>query len=567
MHSLRRSSVRSAARGSLRRPRHQTQRFVGTTPEPPQQPSAPPPTGPKGGLPQWVSIAAVFAVGAGAAYYIAPGGKSEPEVPKAPKKAKMLESLEPNDPNLQSEQVKRSWQNPGVYVWGSNAGRVVDPDSKDGVVKAPRRIKFFDGQLLRDLKLTRDFGVAVSEKGDLIQWGLGFSPEDPRPRATLSGKDIVQVGVSSDRVIARSKRGDVYSIPVSLRDQHGGSKQTEQSGSSWVPFWSGSGREASMNYQTLTPKGESVTDVKCGMDHCLMLTSTGRVFSAAASTSNFPSRGQLGIAGLRWDTRPKGPFFQAHEVPLMPSDRIQQIAAGDYHSMMLDDRGRAYAFGDNAHGQLGLESQIVQFFESPIPVKNVKDPATRIAAGGNSTFFITKDTATPKNTPLLSSIYGCGNGVFGGLGNGKWSHVAGVPLKLASLSGLSEWDEKANKMVPLVVSSMSIGATHASATLGYPDAGAARADETFGLDVLFWGGNEHFQLGTGKRTNVNKPTYIEPLDCRGGDRQRGRNGDVRMQIAPRAATYVGEGGGRRWRTVEQRVECGRNVTGVYSAVA
>jgi hypothetical protein len=46
-------------------------------------------------------------------------------------------------------QVKRSWENPGVYAWGSNIGRVAAPDSEEVYIKTPRKIEFFDGALLR----------------------------------------------------------------------------------------------------------------------------------------------------------------------------------------------------------------------------------------------------------------------------------------------------------------------------------------------------------------------------------------------------------------------------------
>ena len=52
-------------------------------------------------------------------------------------------------------QVKKSWENPGVYAWGSNTGRVVAPDSDESIIRAPRRIPYFDGKLIRDIKLDR----------------------------------------------------------------------------------------------------------------------------------------------------------------------------------------------------------------------------------------------------------------------------------------------------------------------------------------------------------------------------------------------------------------------------
>jgi hypothetical protein len=55
-------------------------------------------------------------------------------------------------------QVEKALENPGVYAWGDNSGKVIAPDSKEKVIKTPRRLKFFDGQLLRDLQLSQDVG-------------------------------------------------------------------------------------------------------------------------------------------------------------------------------------------------------------------------------------------------------------------------------------------------------------------------------------------------------------------------------------------------------------------------
>ena len=96
----------------------------------------------------------------------------------------------------QHHQVKRSWEAPGVYAWGSNTGRVVAPDSTDNFVKTPRRIPFFDGKLLRDIKLDRNFGAAIDEQGNLLQWGNGYAPETKVPVATLHGKNLVALTLS-----------------------------------------------------------------------------------------------------------------------------------------------------------------------------------------------------------------------------------------------------------------------------------------------------------------------------------------------------------------------------------
>ncbi|RYP33759.1 hypothetical protein DL767_004626 [Monosporascus sp. MG133] len=488
-------------------------------------------------------------------------------------------------------QVKKSWESPGVYIWGSNSGKVVAPESNESVVKSPRRLPYFDGKLLRDIKLDREFGAAVTENGDLVQWGKAFSSTNPTPVTTLTGKDLVKIGISRDRIIALGKNGSVYSIPVSSSDQAGGVKHPQ---SSWFSFWSSPN---SISYRVLKPEnlgwGETITDIASGMEHALLLTSKGRLFSAAASTSDYPSKGQLGIPGLTWSTRPQGPFDRPHEILMLKDHKIKKVAAGDYHSLALDDKGRVYVFGDNSSGQLGFEPEReIPFVDGPIPLpfskiyggSNQQPIVTSIAAGGANSFFTvdaTRGAGAKKEGQkegsgtardlgrVTADTWACGAGICGTLGTGKWTHVSLGPSKINSLSGLFEWDEKTNSAVPIRLSRLSAGSTHAAAVLDNAtrvkiasDSGSEN-DTNYGADVLFWGGNEHYQLGTGRRNNVPTPTYIRPLDT-DKDRSGGDDEQHRLQITPRATVRLGEGGKGRKVTMEQRVECGRHVTAVYS---
>ncbi|TQN70796.1 Protein FMP25 [Colletotrichum shisoi] len=517
------------------------------------------------------------------------------------KERKAALSKEENRDLISSQhlQVKQSWENPGVYAWGSNVGKVIDPNSKETVVKLPRRIKFFDGQLLRDIKLCQDFGAAVTEKGNLVQWGLGFSNTDPSPVETLKGKDITKITISNDRIIALSSNGSVYSVPASQSGLVSGSKslqQPQQSSSSWIPFWSSDGPE-SVRFRDLTPKnlgwGEKVTDISSGLQHSLLLTSKGRVFSAAASTVEFPSKGQMGVPGLSWTSRPAGPYDQPHEVTGLSGFNVAKIAAGDFHSAALTKDGKLFTFGDNTYGQLGLPAELMyQKVDTPALLPTAKLYAntglipkiTTIAAGGNNTFFTVDateansedaggDLAPARRMPKVTAdLWACGQGVYGALGTGKWTHVTAGPVKVKALSSLFEFDEKNNCMAPIRLSHVSVGSTHASATMdNVTRTGATTSssdhDTNWGADVLFWGGNEHYQLGTGKRNNLNTPSYIGTLDGGAGDALLGRAGEVhRFQLTPRQTVRLGKDGKGRKVTLEQKVECGRFVTAAYSAV-
>jgi alpha-tubulin suppressor-like RCC1 family protein len=518
----------------------------------------------------------------------------EPAGPPPPAKAEIVYEKPRKKPasteenrdlvSSQHQQIKNSWEHPGVYAWGSNTGKVVAPDSNETVIKTPRRIPYFDGQILRDLKLDRDFAAAVTEKGDLVQWGAAFSKDDVAPTVTLKGKDVAKIAVSRDRIIALSSNGSVYSVPVAKSDQALGEKQTSKS--SWMPFWSS--ETSSTSYRPLKPAnlgwGERVVDVKSGLEHCLLLTSKGRVFSVAASSEEFPSRGQLGVPGLTWETRPAGPYDQPHEVKALDGFKIKDIAAGDYHSLALDNQGRIFSFGDNSTGQLGYETELGKAIDKPSPLPVTKlysgtdlvPKVTSIAAGGLNSFFTVDAIKTHSQIPselgrTIADTWACGAGIHGGLGTGKWTHISATPTKIKALSNLYEYDDATNRITPIRLARLAVGSTHACAVLdNLTHLTAARStsasDTNFGADALFWGGNECYQLGTGKRSNANTPVYIGPLDGGQGDAAMGRKGEQhRFQITPRSTVRLGEDGKGRKASVEQRVECGRLVTAVYSA--
>ncbi|TVY34174.1 Protein FMP25, mitochondrial [Lachnellula subtilissima] len=476
-------------------------------------------------------------------------------------------------------QVKKSWESPGVYAWGSNSGKVVAPDSDEAFIKTPRRIPFFDGKLIRDIKLDRNFGAAIAENGDLLQWGTGFSTTSSGPEPTLTGKDLTKLSISRDRIIALSSNGNVYSISASKADQDAGPKTLE---STWFPFWKS---RSAVSYRDLKPGnlawGEKVSDVSSGLEHCLILTSNGRLFSAASGTEDFPKKGQLGIPGLTWNTRPSGPYDQPHEISTLKGFDISKIATGDFHSLAADREGRVFAFGDNSLGQLGFDADS----ESPnidapslLPIDklykgtNLRPKVTDVAAGGVNSFFTidaTRIAGQGEDDPrglgrVTADTWASGQGIWGGLGNGRWTHVQGTPTKIKALSGLFEYDEVAHKVIPIRLARLSVGATHAAATmnnvvhLGASDYSSVN-DTNWGADVLWWGNNEFYQLGTGKRNNVSNPTYIQPLDIE-ADREKGRREEHRFQITPRKKIRF-EG---RNVSVEQRIECGRGATAVYS---
>jgi alpha-tubulin suppressor-like RCC1 family protein len=512
--------------------------------------------------------------------------KDEEEVMKFEAPRRKAKSTDDNRNIISSQhlQVQRSWENPGVYAWGSNTGKTVAPDSDEKYIKTPRRIKFFDGKLLRDIKLDRNFGVAIDERGDLLQWGTDFSKEAREPTKTLQGKNLTSLAISRDRVIALSSSGTVYSIPVSQTEQKEGPKPAS---TSWIPFWGGSN---DISYRTRTPENlawsEKVTDIKSGLEHALLLTSTGRVYSMASGTQNFPTKGQLGIPGLTWETRPQGAFDVPHEITTLKGFPISKIATGDYHSIVCDSAGRAFSFGDNTSGQLGFPFNAEALhIDAPslLPTQKLyagtgqQGKITNVFAGGN-TSYLTVEASKGNNSRVTADTFAFGHGLTGQLGVGRWIHTQSDPTKIPTFSGLFEWDEASNSAVPIRLHNISVGATHAAAIMNNvasvvttKKSKLTENDTNWGRDILFWGNNEFYQIGSGKRSNVATPTYIQPLDQQAENERAASVSMVgkqrekemhRFQISPKAKVKVNG----RTVEIEQKVECGRGVTAVYSAV-
>ena len=467
-----------------------------------------------------------------------PQQEENPLVFEKPKKQAGVSKEENRDLiSSQHHQVKRSLEAPGAYLWGSNTGRVVAPDlPEESVIKTPRRLSWFDGKLLRDIKLDRYFGAAIDERGDLVQWGTAYKPDSKEPEVTLKGKSLVALSISRDRILGLSKSGMVYIVPVSAEDQLAGTKPSE---ATWIPFWTW---RSPIAYRTLAPKGlsysEKIASIDGGLEHSVLLTNKGRLFTFASASDAYPNRGQLGVPGLTWISRPEGDFDQPHEISTLKGFNVSKIACGDYHSLALDDGGRVFSWGDNQFGQLGFpfnaESTIVDT-PSLLPTQKLYTGTsqvptiTSVAAGGNNSFITVDATKVASQATeddpranrglgmVTADTFAFGNGIYGGLANNRWTHVQYTPTKIPNLSGLFEYDEHIHRTSPIRLAYISVGATHAAAVMKnitYLNASNSTStdDTNWGADIVFWGGNEHFQLGNGKRNNVSTPVYIQPLD-------------------------------------------------------
>lgn len=84
-----------------------------------------------------------------------------------------------------------------------------------------------------------------------------------------------------------------------------------------------------------------VTAVACGIEHCLLLTDAGTVYSWGTGT-----RGQLGLGTFENEDKPC-------EIEVLSELHVTFIAAGGWHSAAVTMSGDLYMWGWNNSGQLG----------------------------------------------------------------------------------------------------------------------------------------------------------------------------------------------------------------------
>ncbi|KAG7092292.1 hypothetical protein E1B28_008654 [Marasmius oreades] len=468
-----------------------------------------------------------------------------------------------------------------TLVWGSNRCKLLSIKPATENVRFPQVATWLDNVALRDLAFHKTYAACVDARGDVYQWGEGFSlPESTKPGLTLGGKDIVQIQLSDSRLYALSSSGKIYILSASESQQK--PLSLSSSSSSWWKKTLGlEGKPSNCNEiipEVALSSGEKFTSISAGDHHLLALTSSGRAF-AHPITKQANAYGQLGFRKLGFpnaslrrqygdsetvavelvqEANKKGESTEEDlqsqtddksvrfcrrifEIPSLGGIKLKQLVAGGRTSLALTETGRVLGWGANEYGQLGLGNNVMlDTVTVPMEVAlwkslvaGAKSRCLNIAAGGDLTCYTVERVIDP--SPATVDIMMCGNGQWGALGNNVFTNAQGTPVRARNVSDLTEYNDETRRLQAVPPHSVSVSPT-GHVLLSLQPMGSDR-------DLLAWGKNYDSELGNGKKSSMAVPVVMQNAE---GDR---------MMLSKIKAKEVLDLSGRRWKRdveVEQR---------------
>jgi E3 ubiquitin-protein ligase HERC4 len=214
--------------------------------------------------------------------------------------------------------------------------------------------------------------------------------------------------------------------------------------------------------KTLQKARERVQQIACGHTHTVLLTEKGEVWSCGSN-----ERGQCGQDVS--STRPA-------VIDSLSSVGVVSVSCGHSHSLALTAEGLLYAWGSNDHGQLGMSPTSLSHLGQPQVVESLSQfKVLQVACGGHH------------NLALLKSgrVFSWGSNKYGQLGLRATVLANSSPQEVVALLGLPILHIAAGDAHSMVVS----------------QSGA----------VYGWGRNTFGQLGVGHEKDTPEPTELSTL--------------------------------------------------------
>jgi hypothetical protein len=245
------------------------------------------------------------------------------------------------------------------YSWGSNGlgqlgsvssgeGTMLSYSSKPFILYSPRAILPLKNILIEIISCGHGHTLATMKNGMLLSWGCN--------RAGQLGQGPLAPDIVPTPSVVQALTSPVKSM--SCGSEHSLAVCQNQSVFAWgqgdggiLGLGEGDLTSKTTPVEILSLKQCNIAKVKCGGLHNLALTSEGKLYSWGRGEG-----GQLGHPKGSLTTTKEGDIYLS--TPMLISGLqgtvIEDMAAGDAHSLCLDSQGKAFAWGFSSSGQLGL---------------------------------------------------------------------------------------------------------------------------------------------------------------------------------------------------------------------
>lgn len=305
-----------------------------------------------------------------------------------------------------------------IWFWGGGAR---DGNNLGGVIgSTPRLLR---GTVVTQIDAGGKHVAFLSAESEVFVWGdnrsgqLGLGKDAPRSvEKPVLVESLKAKGVKATRICC----GLMQTAAI---DSKGQLWEWGMSSANGMPV-----HEPTLNKSF--EKGTNLLQVVFGPTHTAVLAE--KLQSTVVLTWGQSRSGMLGHGpDFGVDPQTRMPVFtsQPKVVEELRDEDVVQLSCNETHTMALCANGDIWAWGDNADGQLGVNSRD-SIIHKPMPVRGTKGvDFCQVAAGGNSSMALTRD----------GKVYCWGRNRYGVLGLGD-EEIRTAPTRVRTLSGIEGID-------------------------------------------------------------------------------------------------------------------------------
>ncbi|KAK7810385.1 hypothetical protein U0070_022148 [Myodes glareolus] len=252
--------------------------------------------------------------------------------------------------------------NDEIFVLGTNCSGCLGVGDIQSTLE-PQRLDSLTGKKIASLSYgSGPHIVLATTDGEVFTWGHNAYSQLGNGTAThgllpchistnLSNKQVIEVACGSYHSLVLTSDGEVFAWGYNNSGQVGSGSTANQP----IP-----------RRVTGCLQNKVVMNIACGQMCSMAVVDTGEVY-----VWGYNGNGQLGLGSSGNQPTPC-------RVAALQGIRVQRVACGYAHTLVLTDEGQVYAWGANSYGQLGTGNKSNQSYPTPVVVE--KDRIIEIAA-------------------------------------------------------------------------------------------------------------------------------------------------------------------------------------------